>query len=344
MSLALHSTINGVLTSIPSPPESYFDLWPGGVRIHFYALCIIAGIIVAVLLTNHRLSKRGAEPWVVIDISILAVPLAIIGARIFHVVTHPNDYFGPDKNTWNPFMPGSVWAIWEGGIAIFGALIGGAIGAYLGCRWTGIRFWTFADALAPGLLLAQAMGRFGNWFNHELFGQPTDLPWGLEIESTNSAFPPGLPEGILFHPTFLYEVLWNGLGVLVLLWLGRKLYFQWGRLFAIYLIWYSAGRVVWESIRIDPSEIILGLRSNVLAAIIGILVGLAILVVQTRRHPGLEPSPYAPGRSRKDLDDADVQSQDNPSEFVDVSEPPADEITAGATATSAAPTSEDGSR
>ncbi|PRB13472.1 prolipoprotein diacylglyceryl transferase [Microbacterium sp. MYb62] len=348
MSLALPSTFTNVLASIPSPPVSYYDF--GVVRIHFYALCIIAGIVAATLLTNRRLTKRGAEPWVVIDISILAVPLAIIGARIFHVLTHPNDYFGEGLNTWNPFLPGSVWAVWEGGIAIFGALIGGAVGAYLGCRWTGIRFWTFADALAPGLLLAQAMGRFGNWFNHELFGLPTDLPWGLEIPTTypwngqpNSAFPPGLPEGTLFHPTFLYEVLWNGLGVIVLLWLGRKLFFQWGRLFAIYLIWYSAGRVVWESIRIDPSEIILGLRSNVLAAIIGILVGLAILIVQTRRHPGLEPSPYQPGRERADAD-ADVQSQNNPSDFVDVSEPPTDEVTAGATATSTAPTSEDGSR
>ncbi|CAI7659820.1 unnamed protein product [Penicillium discolor] len=278
MSSALHSTAAGVLASIPSPPVSYFDLGP--LRIHFYALCIIAGIIVAVLMTNHRLTKRGAEPWVVIDIAILAVPLAIIGARIFHVLTHPNFYFGEGKNTWNPFEPGSVWAIWEGGIAIFGALIGGAVGAYLGCRWTGIRFWTFADALAPGLLLAQAMGRFGNWFNHELFGLPTSLP---------------------------------------------------------------AGRILWESIRIDPSEIILGLRSNVWAAIIGVVLGLVILVVQTRRHPGLEPSPYQPGRGRKDVD-ADVQSQDNPSDFVDVSEPPAEEVAAGATATSAAPPSGDGSR
>lgn len=343
MSLALHSTFSGVLASIPSPPVAYFDIWPG-VRIHIYALCIIAGIIAAVLLTNHRLTRRGAEPWVVIDISILAVPLAIIGARIFHVLTHPNFYFGEGKNTWNPFEPGSVWAIWEGGIAIFGALIGGAIGAYLGCRWTGIRFWTFADALAPGLLLAQAMGRFGNWFNKELYGLPTDLPWGLEIPADNSAFPPGLPEGTLFHPTFLYEVIWNGLGVIVLLWLSRKATaFQWGRLFAIYLIWYSAGRVVWESIRIDPSEIILGLRSNVWAAIIGIIVGLAILIVQSRRHPGLEPSPYQPGRGRTDLD-ADVESQNNPSDFVDVSEPPSEEVAAGASATSTAPTDTEGAR
>lgn len=339
MSLALFSS--AVLTSIPSPPVAFVDLGP--IRIHFYALCIITGIIAAVLLTNHRLTKRGAEPWVVIDIAILAVPVAIIGARIFHVLTHPNDYFGEGINTWNPLEPGSVWAIWEGGIAIFGALIGGAVGAWLGCRWTGIRFWTFADALAPGLLLAQAIGRFGNWFNHELFGLPTDLPWGLEIESTNSAFPAGLPDGTLFHPTFLYEVLWNGLGVLVLLWLGRGLRMQWGKLFAVYLIWYSAGRVVWESIRIDPSEIILGLRSNVWASIVGIVVGLVILVVQRRRHPGIEPSPYMPGRTRKDQD-ADVQSQDNPSDFVDLSEPPVEGVDAGASATSNAPTGADSSR
>ena len=160
----------------------------------------------------------------------------------------------------------------------------------------------------------------------------------------SSAFPPGLPEGTLFHPTFLYEVLWNGLGVIVLLWLSRKATaFQWGRLFAIYLIWYSAGRVVWESIRIDPSEIFLGLRSNVWAAIFGIVVGLAILIVQSRRHPGLEPSPYQPGRGRTDLD-ADVESQNNPSDFVDLSEPPSEEVAAGASATSTAPTDTEGAR
>ncbi|QMU98155.1 prolipoprotein diacylglyceryl transferase [Microbacterium esteraromaticum] len=317
MPFAPISSLSAVPASIPSPPESSFQIGP--LTIHFYALCIIAGIIAAVLLTNHRLTRRGAEKWVVIDIAIIAVPLGIIGARIFHVLTHPNFYFGPGRNTWNPFEQGSVWAIWEGGIAIFGALLGGAVGAWLGCKWTGIRFWTFADALAPGILLAQAMGRFGNWFNHELFGLPTDVPWGLEIESTNPAFPAGLAEGTLFHPTFLYEVLWNGLGVIVLLWAGHRLRLQWGKLFALYLIWYSAGRIVWESIRIDPSEILLGLRSNVWAAIIGVVVGIVILIVQTRRHPGVEPSPYMRGREPEDVD---VESQNTSSDFVDVSEPP----------------------
>jgi len=308
------SSALSVIAGIPSPDLSYFQLGP--VTIHIYALCIMAGIVVATFLTNHRLTRRGAEPWVVVDIALLAVPLAIVGARVFHVLTHPNFYFGPDKDIW------AVFRIWEGGIAIFGALLGGAVGAWLGCRWTGIRFWTFADALAPGLLLAQALGRFGNWFNQELFGLPTDLPWGLEIDYPNPAWPAGLPEGTLFHPTFLYEVIWNTLGVLVLLWVGKRFVLQWGRLFGLYLVWYSAGRIVWESIRIDPSEVFLGLRTNVWAAILGVVVGLVILVVQKRRHTGLEASPYADGRQY--TPEGAVQSQDS-DDFVDVSAPPTSE-------------------
>jgi prolipoprotein diacylglyceryl transferase len=312
----------GAFASIPSPDVSSVQLGP--ITIHFYALCIIAGIIAAVLLTNHRLTKRGAEPWVVIDIALLAVPLAIVGARIYHVVTHWGFYFGEGAD------PLTALYIWEGGIAIYGALIGGAVGAWLGCRWTGIRFWTFADALAPGLLLAQALGRFGNWFNQELFGLPTDLPWGLEIDVDNPAWPVGLPEGTLFHPTFLYEVIWNLIGVAVLLWAGRAFRLQWGRLFGLYLVWYSAGRIVWESIRIDPSEIILGLRTNVWAAVLGVILGLAIFFVQKRRHTGFEPSPYVTGREW--TPEGAVQSQDT-DDFVDVSEPPTSEVDE-ATATS----------
>jgi prolipoprotein diacylglyceryl transferase len=305
-----------VIASIPSPPISSFQLGP--ITIHIYALCILTGIVVATLWTNQRLTARGAEKWVVIDIALLAVPLAIICARLFHVFTHPGFYFGDGREWWNPFVRDAIWNVWDGGIAIFGALIGGAIGAWLGCRWTGIRFWTFADALAPALLLAQAIGRFGNWFNQELYGWPTDLPWGLEIDYPNSAWPTGLPEGTLFHPTFLYEVVWNTLGVVVLVWAGRRLGLQWGRLFGLYLVWYSAGRIVWESIRVDPSEVFFGLRTNVWAAIVGVAVGLTILVVQHRRHTGLEPSPYQPGRGNQAAENVHSQNADD---FVDLSEP-----------------------
>ncbi len=325
MTFAPTSALTSVFASIPSPSISYFQLGP--VRIYFYALCIIAGIVVAVLMTNHFLTKRGAERWVVIDIALFAVPLAIIGARAYHVLTHPADYFGAGKDVL------SVFYIWEGGIAIYGALIGGAIGAIIGCRWTGIRFWTFADALAPGLILAQAIGRFGNYFNQELFGLPTDAPWGLEIDSSNPAIPQGLPAGTQFQPTFLYEVIWNTLGAIVLLVIARRFRLQWGRLFAIYLIWYSAGRIVWELIRIDPSEIYLGLRVNVWAAILGVIAGLVIYIVQTTRHLGLEPSPYRPGRGAPGS--SPVQSLDT-DQYVDVSEPPADALGRGTATSSAA--------
>ncbi|MDI2098094.1 prolipoprotein diacylglyceryl transferase [Ruicaihuangia caeni] len=279
--------------SIPSPDEAWrvfsFDLFGLQFNIHTYALCILAGIIVATVMTSRRLTKRGAEPGVVLDIALFAVPLGIIGARAYHVLTHPDDYFN-GQNPWSAFF------IWEGGIAIFGSLIGGAIGAWIGCRMTGIRFWTFADAVAPGILLAQAFGRFGNWFNHELFGVPTDLPWGLEIESTNPAFPVGLPAGTLFHPTFLYEVLWNLAGVALILFLERKYRLQWGRVLGLYLIVYGLGRAWFESIRIDPSEVILGIRVNVWAAFAAIVLGIVIMWVQGRRHPGFEPGPYVPGR------------------------------------------------
>ncbi|GAA1855936.1 prolipoprotein diacylglyceryl transferase [Brevibacterium marinum] len=283
-----------VLASIPSPSVSSFQLGP--LTIHFYALCILAGIIIAIVLTNHRLTKRGVPEWQVLDIATLAVPLAIVCARIYHVITHYTDYFGPGRNPWNVFEPGSVWAIWEGGIAIFGALLGGVLGAWIMCRRMGIRLTALLDALAPGVIIAQACGRFGNWFNQELFGRPTTLPWGLEIDPNNPAFPPGLPVDTLFHPTFLYEVVWNGLGCLVLLWLGRHLFFQWGRLFGMYLVWYGAGRIVWESIRLDPSFVVLGLRTNVWAAIGAVALGVLIIVVQRLRHPEPEESPFLKGR------------------------------------------------
>lgn len=298
--------------SIPSPSVSYFQVGP--LQIHFYALCILAGIIAAALLTNYRLNKRGAERGIILDMILWTVPFGIVGARIFHVLTHPNDYFFPGAELWK------VIAIWEGGIAIFGALIGGAIGAYIGCRVLGLRFWTFADALAPGLLLAQAFGRFGNYFNHELFGTPTNGWWGLEIESSNPAYPIGLPDGTLFQPTFAYEVIWNLLGVAVILLLERKLGLQWGKVIAVYLIWYGLGRIVWESIRIDPSEIFFGLRVNVWAAIFAVVAGILIFVVQSRRHTGLEPSAYVPGREFN-ATAAGVDSKNTDAGYVDLSEP-----------------------
>ena len=288
---------------IPSPPADWrsFNVgawlrelgldWFGlNLTINAYALAILLGIIFSILIVNHRLTTRGAEKWVVIDVALYAVPLGILGGRLFHVATHPADYFFPGANIWRIFY------VWEGGLAIFGALVGGALGVWIGARIVGLRFWSFADALAPGLLVAQGVGRLGNYFNQELFGAPTDLPWGLQIDTPNPAIPAGLPPETLFHPTFLYEMLWNFFGALVLIALLRKFNLQWGRLFGLYLVWYGVGRFFLETIRLDVAEIIFGLRSNQWAALAAIVVGLAIFFIQAKRHPGHEPSVYRPGR------------------------------------------------
>lgn len=296
--------------SIPSPELQYLQLGP--LRIYFYALCILAGIVVAWLWVSRRLEQRGGERGAAIDFTVWAVVLGIVGARIYHVLTHWGDYFGPGKNLLE------VFAIWNGGIAIFGALIGGGIGVMIASRITGIRFWSFADALVPGLLLAQAFGRLGNWFNHELFGGPTTLPWGLAIESSNPAFPIGLPEGTLFHPTFLYEILWNLVGLALLLAIERKWQPRWGKFFGMYLIWYGVGRFFIEGMRVDPSLIFFGLRSNELTALLAVVLGIVIIVVQRYRHVGLEASIYLPGRSHPA--DAVDRLTANPEEYYHVLE------------------------
>ena len=277
-----------IIAAIPSPEISYIVLGP--IRLHFYALFILSGIILALVLTESRLRTRGAESGVALDISLWAIPFGILGGRFFHVVTHPNDYFFPGADLL------AVFRIWEGGLAIYGALILGALGAFIGSRTAGIRFTSYLDAVAPGVLLAQAIGRWGNYFNNELFGTPTDLPWGLEIPSNNPAYPVGLPEGVLFHPTFLYESIWSLAGVFILFAADKRFNLRWGKMLGLYLVYYSVGRVWIEAIRIDPSEIVLGLRINIWSAIVGITIGLVILLVQSRRHPGLESSVYRLGR------------------------------------------------
>ena len=290
------------LNAIPSPTISTFQLGP--LVIHFYALFILAGIIVAVVLTAGRMKARGMEPGLAIDIAIWAVPMGIIGGRLFHVATHLNDYFGEGKD-WT-----AMFRLWEGGLAIYGAIILGSVGAYIACQVdikplkiesAGIRFLSFADALVPGLLAAQALGRWGNYFNNELFGAPTDLPWGILIPSSNESYPAGLPDGLAFHPTFLYESLWSLLGIAVLMLLERRFNLRWGRMFAAYLMWYSFGRFFVESIRLDPSDVFFGLRTNQISALAGILVGLALFMIQRARHTGVETTGYLPGRFNKQL-------------------------------------------
>ncbi|NLT25099.1 MAG: prolipoprotein diacylglyceryl transferase [Microbacteriaceae bacterium] len=290
-----------VPAALPSPPLEWSSFSVGPFTFHVYALIIVAAIVVSVWWTNRRMTARGGEPWVIIDIAIPAVLLGLLGARLYHVFTHPADYFSAGADWWR------VFAIWEGGNAIIGALIGGALGAWLVCRLKGIRFLAFADAAAPTILLAQAIGRLGNWFNHELFGWPTDLPWGLEIARPNPAIPAGLPADTLFHPTFLYELLWNLVGVAVILLLERMLRWRRGRTLAAYFVWYGIGRMMIESIRLDYSEIVLGMRSNVLGALVLVLIGLALFVWSARNESG-EASIYRDGRVWTEDEEADADA------------------------------------
>ncbi|CAN5531154.1 prolipoprotein diacylglyceryl transferase [soil metagenome] len=330
--------------TIPSPPldwsvfyvgtwiHSWLPAWNANwtLPVHMYALCILVGIIVAIVTTNYRMVRRGAEPWIIIDIALWAVVLGIVGGRVWHVATHVADYFGSGTNTWNPLQAGAVWNVWDGGLAIFGVLLGGGFGIWIVCRRAGLRFLSIADALIPGLLIAQALGRLGNYFNHELFGLPTNLPWGLQIESDNAAYPSGLPtSGVFFHPTFLYEMIWNVFGVILILaienkWslvtgrrvpialqLTRRPNWQWGKVLGLYLIWYGLGRSWFESIRIDPSQTVFGIRSNVWGALAAVVLGLIIVAVQTRRHPGIEPSIYTSGEQwtpAAEVDSDDIYS------------------------------------
>lgn len=290
-----------MISSIPSPEISYIDLGP--LRLNFYALFILAGIILAVILSDYRLHKRGAEKGVVLDIALWAVPFGILGGRLFHVFTHPRDYFYEGADLL------AIFYVWEGGLAIYGALLLGAVGVFIGVRQAGLKFWSVADAVAPGILLAQAIGRWGNYFNQELFGLPTDLPWALEIPASNPAYPEGFPAGVTFHPTFAYEMLWSLTGVVVLLALDRRLNLRFGRLFGLYLVIYSLGRAWIEAIRIDPSEIILGLRINIWSAIVGIVIGLTIIIVQHYRHRGVEASIFRTQKVAEDETEESVEAK-----------------------------------
>lgn len=288
---------------IPSPPPEWASISLGPITIYAYALCILLGIILALWLTHARWKRYGGDPDVVWDIAIWAVPFGIIGGRLYHVFSSPDAYFGPDGDL------SRIPRIWEGGLGIWGAVALGAVGAWIGCRRAGVRLDAFADAAAPGVLLAQAVGRWGNWFNQELFGAPTTLPWGLQIDATSGNFPPGVEPGTLFHPTFLYESLWNLAGVGLLLLLDKRFRLRGGRMFWLYAAYYTLGRVWIEALRIDDAEQItlfgLTQRLNVWTSIIVFLFAIAVLVYLSAKHRGKDsPSVYLPGREPRDPETA----------------------------------------
>ena len=265
------------LAYIPSPTFSQFQIGP--LTIHMYAITMLTGMIVAVWILTHRWKKLGGTFDQVLDVALISIVFGLIGARIFHVLTVPNAYFPPNGD------PSEILKVWHGGMAIFGALIGGSLAAGIWAHHKKYSLLLLADALAPGLLVAQAIGRLGNWFNQELYGMPTTLPWGLKLNSADAIGKSQqcytgstCPAGTLFHPTFLYEMIWNLIGAAIIVWgLGKiasKL--KVGMQMAFYLMWYGLGRSWIEMLRINLSSEILGIRTNVWAAIICIILGIAL--------------------------------------------------------------------
>jgi prolipoprotein diacylglyceryl transferase len=265
-----------VLASIPSPSRGVWHLGP--IPIRAYALCIIAGIIVAVLLTQRRWAARGGRAEDVVDVAMWAVPFGIVGGRLYHVITSPELYFAAGK------QPIKALYIWDGGLGIWGAVALGALGAWIGCRRRGIKLPAFGDAAAPGLILAQAIGRLGNYFNQELYGAPTTLPWALQIDPAHR--PAETPDIGLYHPTFLYEALWCVGVFFVLIWAERRFSLGNGRLLALCIAGYTLGRLWVEALRIDHANRILGLRLNIWTSLIIFAAAVAILLLGRHGNRG----------------------------------------------------------
>jgi prolipoprotein diacylglyceryl transferase len=271
-----------ILAGIPSPGQGVWHLGP--VPIRAYALCIIAGVVVAVWLGERRWVARGGKPGQVGDIALWAVPFGLVGGRLYHVATDWRLYFGEGRD------PVAALYVWQGGLGIWGAIALGGVGAWLACRRYGVKFPPLADALAPGIALAQALGRWGNWFNQELYGRPTTLPWGLEIDPEHRV--DGYQQYATFHPTFLYESLWDIGTAGLVIWADRKFRLGFGRAFALYVMAYTAGRAWIEALRIDTVQEndVFGLRLNVWTSIIVFLLALVYFLVSQHRHPGREES------------------------------------------------------
>jgi prolipoprotein diacylglyceryl transferase len=260
----------------------------GPIPIRAYALCIIAGIVLAVLWGERRFVARGGQQGVVTDVAVFAVPFGLVGGRLYHVMTDWQTYFGPGGDPWGALR------IWEGGLGIWGAVALGAVGALIGCRQRGVPLGFFADAVAPGIVAAQAVGRLGNWFNQELYGAPTTVPWALEIYDRVDPTT-GLPDALggvavdhtpvaVVHPTFLYELLWNLAVAGLVVWADRRFRLGHGRAFAVYVAGYTAGRFWIEQMRTDHATRVFGdIRINVVVSVV-VFVG-AVLYLALVRKP-----------------------------------------------------------
>ncbi|GAA1992382.1 prolipoprotein diacylglyceryl transferase [Amycolatopsis minnesotensis] len=330
------------LASIPSPDQGVWHIGP--IPLRAYAICIIVGIIVAIWWGERRWIARGGTKGAVVDMAVFAVPFGLVGGRLYHVITDNQLYFGEGKNPLNALK------IWEGGLGIWGAIALGAVGAWLACRRRGIPLPAMADAIAPGIVVAQAIGRLGNYFNQELYGAHTDLPWGLEIYQRFDPGNPGIPdqgptgvaighiplEGSPVHPTFLYELLWNLAVAGLIVWADRRFKLGHGRVFGLYVAGYTLGRTWIEMMRSDNANHIFGVRVNVWVSIL-VFIGAVVYVVLAKARGPRELPELLRGkddpRNAPDAD-ADGDAEAKPSEEDGASEKPesgekADEAVAG---------------
>ena len=266
-----------MLASIPSPASNGIELGPFDVR--YYGLAYVVAVIAAVLISGHRWADRGGDKRVAEDVAVWGFPAGLIGGRIYFVLTSWNEV--PDE-WWG------VFAIWQGGLGLPGGIAAGVLVGIYRLRKLGVPVAPFLDCAAPALLVAQAIGRVGNWFNQELFGRPTDLPWGLEIDPENR--PDRYADAATFHPTFLYEILWDlGLAA-ALIWIGHHLRIRPPGLFALYLAGYAAFRIFNETLRVDPANEILGLRLNIVVMGVLLVAAAAWFVVLQRRGTQAQPA------------------------------------------------------
>jgi prolipoprotein diacylglyceryl transferase len=323
------SPLATLLAAIPSPDRGVWMLGP--VPIRAYALCIIAGIVLAVMWGERRFVARGGAAGTVTDVAVFAVPFGLVGGRLYHVATDWEKYFGPGRN------PVEALYIWQGGLGIWGAVALGGVGAWIGCRRRGVPLPFFADAVAPGIVAAQAVGRLGNWFNQELYGEPTTLPWGLEIyervdPATGRSDPLGgialdtTPIGV-FHPTFLYELLWN-LGVAALVvWADRRFRLGHGRAFALYVAGYTAGRFWIELMRTDEATRVFGdVRINVVVSVVVFAGAVAYMALAPRgREESPAPVTDEDGSAPPDGDDEPDRETDAAPDAEAVDPPDADD-------------------
>jgi phosphatidylglycerol---prolipoprotein diacylglyceryl transferase len=265
-----------LLASIPSPSTGELDLGP--FTVHMYGLMLLAAIAACIWITGRRWVARGGDWDLIMRVAVWGVGAGIVGARLYHLLTSWNEV--PDE-WWGPF------AIWRGGLGVWGGIALGCLVGGIVARRAGADVWLLADCLAPGLLVAQGIGRLGNWWNQELFGGPTGLPWGLEIDPENR--PLAYLDSTTFHPTFLYEMLWDFGAAALLIWIGHRFVVRPPGLFALYVAIYSFGRFWVELVRIDPAHEILGLRVNNWVALAGVIGGTTWFVLSQRRGRAAGP-------------------------------------------------------